>query len=104
MKPITIIYWLRIALGMIAGTISAVMSHYLLNYGMDRISIILYAVSVTLLVYMATLYLLKAKFQNQVETPSKITMTGIGIYFLVWIVSYILIYTTIHASTVVTTI
>ena len=94
MKPITIIYWLRMAMGMAAGVICAVLSNFLIVHDMiDGTSALLYSITLSLAIYVITLQLLKKKFQNQVETPSKITMTGIGIYFLAWLAFYILFYT-----------
>jgi hypothetical protein len=99
MKPITIMYWLRAALGIMAGAICAVLSISLEKYGMAGTSVLLYSISLALLIYLITFRLLKMKFQSQVETPSKITMTGIGIYFLGWLAFYILCYTIMYMNT-----
>jgi hypothetical protein len=101
MKPITIIYWLRMAMGIMAGAICAVLSIFLEKYNMTGISVLLYSITFSLLIYILSIRLLKMKFQNQVETHSKITMTGIGIYFLGWLSFYILCYTIIYINTVV---
>jgi len=93
MKPTTIIYWLRMTMGITTGIICAFLSNFLISYGMEGISVLLYSISLALLIYLITFRLFKMKFQNQVETPSKITMTGIGIYFFAWLAFYILFYT-----------
>jgi hypothetical protein len=95
MKPLTIIYWLRMALGIFAGAISAILSYFLLNTGLEGTSILLYSISLTLLIYLITFRLIKMKYQNQVEKASKITMTGIGMYFFAWLAFYVLFYTII---------
>ncbi|MDR2700708.1 MAG: hypothetical protein LBC12_07955 [Nitrososphaerota archaeon] len=100
MNTITTIYWLRMALGITAGAICAALSRLIeSSMGIDGITVILYSIVLTLLIYMLSLRLLKAKFQNKVETPSKITMTGIGMYFFAWLTFYILFYTIILAAT-----
>jgi hypothetical protein len=99
MNPTTIIYWLRMAMGIVTGVICAFLSNFLESYGMEGISILLYSISLALLIYLITFRLLKMKFQNQVETPSKITMTGIGIYFFAWLAFYILFYTIMYMNT-----
>ncbi|XHH09012.1 MAG: hypothetical protein ACFCUE_15830 [Candidatus Bathyarchaeia archaeon] len=99
MKPIVTIYWLRMVLGITAGAISAALSRYLETTGMEGTSILLYSISLTLLIYLITFRLIKNKFQNQVEPPSKITMTGIGMYFFAWIAFYVLFYTIILVAT-----
>jgi len=38
-------------------------------------------------------YALKPRFKDKVAKPSKILTTGIGVYFLSWIVFYVLLYT-----------
>lgn len=93
MKPIQIIYWLRMVLGIVAGAISAVISQLLGNVMQDQTSILLYSISVTLLIYLISFRLIKMKFQDKVDKPSKITMTGIGMYFFAWLAFYVLIYT-----------
>jgi len=96
MNPIKTIYWLRVALGITAGAICAGASKLIeTKIGLDGTSVILYSITIALLIYLLSFRLLKTKFQNQVETPSKITMTGIGIYFIAWITFYILFYTII---------
>jgi xanthine/uracil permease len=99
MNPTTIIYWLRMAMGIMAGAICAYLSNFLEGYGMTGMSVLLYSIVFALVIYMISLRLFKMKFQNQVETPSKITTTGIGIYFFAWLAFYILCYTIIYVNT-----
>jgi hypothetical protein len=100
MNAIKTIYWLRVALGITSGAICAAVSRLIeTKIGLDGTSTILYSITLTLLIYIVSLRLLKAKFQNKVETPSKITMTGIGIYFIASLAFYILFYTLILVAT-----
>ena len=100
MNTIKTIYCIRIALGITSGAICAAASRILeTTIGIDGTPAILYSITLTLLIYLLSLRLLQAKYRNSVETPSKITMTGIGIYFLAWLTFYILCYTIILAAT-----
>jgi hypothetical protein len=101
MKPIVLIYWLRTALGIVAGALSAGLARFLESTSttIEGTSILLYSVSLTLLIYLISYRILKIKFQNQVEKPSKITMTGIGMYFFAWIAFFVLFYTIIRVAT-----
>ncbi|MCL2134948.1 MAG: hypothetical protein FWH37_05260 [Candidatus Bathyarchaeota archaeon] len=99
MKLLTLIYWLRMALGIMSGAVCAFFSNFLVGNGVDGTNVLLLSISLTLLIYMVTLNLLKRKYQNQVENPSKIAMTGIGMYFVAWIAFYTLFYTIIYVAT-----
>jgi len=50
------------------------------------------------LFYLITHYILKQLFIAKVEDPSKVVKTGIGAYFLIWIVSWILFYSLMHPA------
>jgi hypothetical protein len=99
MKPITTIYWLRTALGVTAGALCALLSRFLESTSIEGTSILLYSISLTLLIYLISFRILKIKFQDKVEKASKITMTGIGMYFFSWLAFYVLFYTMIRVAT-----
>jgi ABC-type uncharacterized transport system permease subunit len=88
-KPLVLIYWLRLVLGIIAASLSTLLA--LLS---DELSYTTFinGITIALAVYLLSYYLLKAKFAAKVEKQSKIMSQGIGIYFLTWIVFWILIY------------
>ena len=86
MKPITIIYWSRAGLGVVAALLSGLIS------SLGTLSFF-NGVSIALLVYIITYYLFKSVFITQVEKPTKIFTTGIGAYFLTWIVAWVVFYT-----------
>jgi hypothetical protein len=89
MKPVTIIYWTRVLLGVITALIStflgAISSE--IHFGL------LNGLTVALAVYIITYYIYKPLFINKVEKRSKILTTGIGTYFLTWIVAWAAFYT-----------
>jgi hypothetical protein len=92
-RPLILIYWTRLALGIVAAIISA-----LVAMNMDVLDFTTFTTSLTiaLLVYLLSYYLLKAKFYNKVEKQSKIMTMGIGIYFIAWAVFFILSYSIIR--------
>jgi len=89
LRPLVLIYWTRLALGIIAALISA-----LVAMNLDALDFTAFTTSLTLalLVYLVSYYPLKAKFYNKVEKQSKIMTMGIGIYFISWAVFFILSY------------
>ncbi|MGQ9460840.1 MAG: hypothetical protein ACUVRA_06390 [Candidatus Bathyarchaeaceae archaeon] len=91
MKPLSIIYWSRAGFGVLAALICILLR--IDTYPSPLTS----GVSVALIVYMLTYYILKWKFMAKVEKITKILTTGIGTYFLVWIVAWTLFYTLLRA-------
>jgi hypothetical protein len=95
MKPLEKVYWFRFMLGIIAALVC-------LGYavGTNAISssqftsnIFFNSTSLAIIVYLLTYYLIKYKYKPLVEKPQKLLTTGIGIYFLSWIVFWTLLYT-----------
>ena len=89
MKPLVLIYWTRLALGIIAAITSALIATM---QDASSLNTFLNGVTIALLVYIISYYVLKSKFHNQVEKQSKIMTMGIGIYFISWAVFFILSY------------
>ena len=89
MKPLVIIYWIRVALSIFAATISAIVATMFDAFSLNTF---LNGVIIALLVYMLSYYGLKAKFMNKVEKQSKIMTQGIFIYFIAWTAFFILFY------------
>ena len=85
MEVLSIIYWMRVALGVLAATISVALN--IQDYS---------GISVAILLYLITNYIIKWRYNAKVQNPSKILTTGIGAYFLTWIVMWILLYTLVH--------
>ena len=95
MKPLVIIYWIRVVLSIIAAAISAVVATFFDPFSFNTF---LNGVTIALLIYLISYYALKAKFMNKVEKQSKIMTMGIFIYFMAWAVFFILFYSTITES------
>ncbi len=97
MNSLTKIYWIRVALGATAGLVCTGISFLAQAYfgtpAVQQISnttTLLNGVTVALLVYLLSIYALKAKYGTTIEKPSKITSMGIFIYFFTWIVVWVL--------------
>jgi len=100
MKTLEIIYWLRLALGITAALICT-------GYGITTNTIVkenptyttlLNGVSIALVIYLMSYYIIKSKFSLKVEKPQKLVTTGMGIYFISWIAFWTLLYTMIAAT------
>ncbi len=94
-KPLTIIYWTRLLLGIIAAVISALLSSLTPEFNF------LNGITIALLLYIITYYVYKSMFLAKVEKPSKIFTQGVGAYFLSWIVMFAM-FTTLTGPTAVT--
>jgi len=88
-KPLVTIYWIRVALSIVAATIRAILA---INQDSSELTSFMPDVTIALLVYLLSYYALKAKFLNKVEKQSKIMTMGIFIYFIAWAVFFILFY------------
>lgn len=93
MKPLTLIYWTRAALGLVIGLLCGIYIYYSATSELFNFFTLLTGISFAMLFYLATYYILKLKFYARVEKPSKLVRQGIGIYFFAWIVSWTLIVT-----------
>lgn len=90
MKPLEKIYWIRVTLSVIAGVISAIVATFL---DASEFNTFLNGITIALVIYLISYYVLKAKFSSQVEKKSKIMSMAIFIYFIAWAVFFILFYT-----------
>ncbi|MFQ6064047.1 MAG: hypothetical protein ACE5L6_01090 [Candidatus Bathyarchaeia archaeon] len=86
MKPLTIIYWSRVALGIVAGLGCTLLGRESFLSGL----------SFGILFYILTYYILKTRFVTKVEKTSQLFMMGIGAYFMSLIVSWALFFTLIY--------
>lgn len=94
METLQKIYWFRMALGFVAALIStayAVATNVAPTE--SRVTIILNGLALALIIYLLSNYVLRRKFTLEAKKMQKIQTTGIGIYFLTWIVFWILLYT-----------
>jgi hypothetical protein len=98
LKPLEIIYWIRVTLSIIAGVISAIVATL---FDAAEFNTFLNGVTIALAIYLLSYYVLKAKFANQVEKQSKIMTMGIFIYFIAWAVFFILFYSILTGHPVI---
>jgi hypothetical protein len=89
LKPLEVIYWIRVALSIVAAGISAVVATM---FDAVAFNTFLNGVTIALAIYLLSYYVLKAKFMNKVEKQSKIMSMGIFIYFISWAAFFILFY------------
>jgi len=85
LKPLNIIYWSRVCSGILAGVICTVgwaLAGLFGNF--------IEGLSMAIIIYILTYYVYKLLFITKVEKSSKVLFTGIGAYFLTWIVAWVL--------------
>jgi zinc transporter ZupT len=94
MTPVVQLYWLRVVLGIVAGAITAVLAALFGGMsGMSEITTLVNSITVALLLYFVTYYILRGFYKNKIEKQSKILSTAIGMYFFAWISFFVLFYT-----------
>jgi len=101
MKTLEIIYWLRLALGITAAVICTVFglaTNTIVKEGFPEWNTLMNGVSIALIIYLISYYIIESKFSLKVEKPQKLVTTGIGVYFISWIVFWVLLYTIIAAT------
>jgi hypothetical protein len=96
MKTLEIVYWLRFGFGILAalvglgvGLATGAISKTQLNNSTTFFN----SASLAIIVYVISYYVIKSKFVLRVQKPQKLLTTGIGIYFLAWLVFWALFYT-----------
>jgi hypothetical protein len=91
------IYWIRLLLGIIAALASTGYAQAIgaISPTGGDINVFLNGLSMAIIVYVISYYIMKFKWAAKVEKPQKIFTTGVGIYFLSWLVFWVLFYTII---------
>jgi len=87
MEPLNIIYWTRFCLGILTGLICTV------GWTFGLFTNFIEGLSMAIIIYILTYYVYKLQFFTKVKKTSKIFTTGIGTYFLTWIVAWALFFT-----------
>ena len=103
MEVLAKIYWIRVALGALAGLVStsAILLFQTLSPSVSLLTLIssvntlLNGITIALLIYLISYYVLKAKFTSKIEKQSKIMTMGIFIYFFTWLIVWVLTLSTI---------
>ena len=95
MGILTRIYWMRFLLGIFAGVICTLYNIFI--EAPSDIFGFMTGIMFALLIYLLSYYFFKSAYFMKVEKPSKLVTTGIGIYFITWIVCWTLFWTIYHA-------
>jgi len=96
MRPVVKLYWTRVVMGIIAGVITAITATF---FDPTTLTTLINSITIALLVYFVSYYILKPMFKDKIEKQSKILSTGIGIYFFAWLAFFVLFYTIIQSVT-----
>jgi len=86
MKPLSQIYLIRVCLSIVAAALCVVLGFNNLISGLWF----------SIIVYLLSYYFIKQLFIDKVEKTSKIFTTGIGGYFLVWLVAWVMFFSMAH--------
>ena len=92
LKTLNIIYWGRVGFGVLAALVATLLVN--LKAGNPLLN----GITIALAVYLISYYLLKWKFTNKVEQPTKILTMGIGAFFLTFILCWVLFITPFLAA------
>ena len=95
MTPVVQLYWIRVSLGIVAAVVTSVLAKFVFGAATDYTPL-LNSITVALLIYFITYYILKPIYKNKIEKQSKILSTGIGMYFFAWIAFFVLFYTVLQ--------
>ena len=87
MKPLNVIYIFRVVFGIFAALIAT----FVVDLRMG--DPIITGITIALAIYLISYYLIKWQFMNKVEKPTKILTMGIGAFFLVFIMCWVLFVT-----------
>jgi hypothetical protein len=95
MRPLETVYWLRFVFGVLAALVCVgyAVGTNAISSSEFSFNVFLNSTSLAIIVYLLTYYYVKYKFKPLVQKPQKLLTTGIGIYFLSWIVFWTLLYT-----------
>jgi hypothetical protein len=96
MKPSQSLYWIRASLGVVIGAITALYDYATgLAKPSSDLNNLFTGLSFALIFFIITYYILKLRYIGKFEKKSKLITTGIGTYFLLWIVVWVLLHTII---------
>ena len=94
MTPVVKLYWIRVILGIVAGAITAALTTLTPFLGkISDVSTLVNSITIALLIYFVTYYLLRGYYKEKIEKQSKILSTAVGMYFFSWLSFFVLFYT-----------
>ena len=88
MEPLSLIYWIKFSLGVLAALICILLS----------VNNIITGVTIGFITYIISDKVLKQLFIDKVDNLSNVTKTGIGIYIITFIFFWALLYTILRFS------
>jgi len=94
LKPTSLIYYSRLTAGIIMGVVSTLLSAGYDHSGYTQLSLAITA-------YLFTYYILRFGFKidpTKLRTKNQILTLGIGTFFLIWILVWVLTYTVFVGS------
>jgi hypothetical protein len=86
LEPLTLIYWLKVALGVLAAVLCVLLPVANLFGG----------IGIGVLTYVVSDKVLRRMFINEIDKPSTVTKTGIGIFIIAWVFFWVLLFTLIN--------
>jgi len=89
---------MRLLLGMLAGFICALYNVFVEPAVIGNISVFTTGLMFAILIYLLSYYAFKSAYFTKVEKPTKLMTTGIGIYFISWIVFWTFFWTIFYAT------
>jgi hypothetical protein len=100
MKPLSIIYWTKVLSGALVGLLSGALGAAAgnLSIGFNLFN----GISIALLVYLLIYFVYKRLFLAQVGKTTKLLSTGIGGYFMAWVVIFALVFTLLSPMVTIT--
>jgi hypothetical protein len=94
MTPVVQLYWLRVVLGIVAGAVTAFIAAYFGgSAGMVDFTTLINSITIALLIYFVSYYVIRGYYKSKIEKQSKILSTAIGMYFFAWLSFFVLFYT-----------
>ena len=95
MKPLEKVYWLRLALGIIAALLCTGfdLATNAVSSSKFAVTDLMNGIALALITYLLSYYVIKALFVTKVQKPQKLFTTGIGVYLLSWAVFWVMFYT-----------
>ena len=100
MKTLELVYWIRLVTGIIAALVCigyvSLTANSAAPESLRSTDVVFYSMSLAMVVYVLSYYILKARFKDKVAKTQKLFTTGIGVYFLAWIVCFALFYTWLY--------
>jgi len=99
MGILTKIYWIRFVLGIVAALVCTFYGIYTKNiFGELALLDFITFFTLALLIHLLSYYVFKYLYFTKIEKPTKLFTTGIGIYFISWIV-FLVLFWTLYIST-----